>query len=117
MKLRSYLALLALAGVVPMAIFAIYIGGTVVERERETFIRSMQERALALMTAVDAELNGHRTTLEALAVMPSLAARDVVFFRNVAGAVLESQPDWFNITLARPDGQQVMNLRAPEGSP
>src|SRR5439155_14992976 len=64
---------------------------------------------------VDAELWSSLSTVQALAVMPSLQDGDLHYFRRVARQVLASQRDWLNIELAQPDGQQVMNLAIPEG--
>jgi len=117
MKLRPQLMLLMLGAIVPVALFAVFVAVMLVERDRETFLRGAQERALALMTAVDAELRGQVTTLEAVAVMPALASGALRRFRASARDILKTQPDYLNITLARPDGQQVVNLRVPEGRP
>jgi len=116
MRLGSYLVLLTLATLLPMAVFAAIVGYILIEHQRETFSRGAQERTLALLTAVDAELWSSLTTVQALAVMPSLQDGDLRYFRRVARQVLASQRDWLNIELAKPDGQQLMNLSVPEGA-
>jgi signal transduction histidine kinase len=117
MRLRPQLIVLMLGSMVPIAVFAVFVATMLVERDRDTFLRGAQERCLALLTAVDAELRGQITTLEAVAVMPALAGGDLRRFRETLQSVLSSQADYLNITLATPDGQQVVNLQVPEGRP
>jgi signal transduction histidine kinase/CheY-like chemotaxis protein len=117
MSLRSHFILLTLATLLPLAVFAVIVAIVLVQREQETLRRGAEQRTLALLTAVDGELRSSITTLEALAVVPSLAETNLAYFRRTATAVLKSQPDWLNINLSLPDGQQVVNLQVPEGKP
>jgi signal transduction histidine kinase len=117
MPLRGYLTLLVLATIVPVAAFAAVVGYFVVHEQRETFRRGAEERTLAVLTAVDNELAGSISALLALATLPALDAGDLEAFRDLAQRVLAVQPDWQNINLARPDGQQAMNLQVPAGGP
>src|SRR5262249_5737999 len=116
-RLRTYLQGLTLATALPLVAFAIAVTALVLDRERESMSQNAQARALTLLTAVEAELGSSITTLDALATMPALGADDLGRFRVVAEAALRSQRDWLNVHLARPDGQQVVNLRVPEGAP
>jgi uncharacterized protein GlcG (DUF336 family) len=68
------------------------------------------------MTAVDAELRGHFRAIEALGASRSLAADDLQSFYIDAERVRESQPDWQNVVLSLPSGQQVVNLALPFGT-
>lgn len=117
MTLRSYLTVLTLATLLPVAVFAVLISGLLVENERETFRRGAEERTLAVLTAVDTELN--RSVATARVLVASLDLRDANRrdFRRAAANVLAAQPDWLNITVARADGQQIINLAVPEGEP
>ncbi|TAK87102.1 MAG: response regulator [Betaproteobacteria bacterium] len=117
MKLRSYLTLLTLATLVPVAIFAALVGANLVDQERKTFRRGAQEQVRALSTAIDASLKGSITTLEAFSLSPSLDAADLGYFRRTAAGLLAGRPDWVNINLSLPDGQQVVNLKLPERAP
>jgi signal transduction histidine kinase len=116
-RLRTYLQGLTLAAMLPLAAFAVTVVVLTVERERESMSQAAQARALTLITAVEAEMRAHTTTIEALAAMPSLAEDRFDRFREIATAVLESQLDWINIDLALPDGREVINLRLPPGAP
>lgn len=115
MTLRSHLVALAVAALLPVAVFAVFISVLLVESERDTFRRGAEERTLAVLTAIDTELSSSITTAHALATVPSLAEGNLREFRHVAERILAAQPEWININLALPDGQQVMNLRVPGG--
>ena len=117
MKLRNYLALLALGAILPVAVFGAVVGSFMLEHNRATFQRGAQERALAMMTAVDAQIGGSIATAEALGASLDIATGDFQEFREVAQRILRTQPDWSNINLALPSGQQVANLQRPQGAP
>src|SRR5262245_49023265 len=104
MKLRSHLFILALGTIVPVAIFAILVAVWLVDRERDALREGAERRSFALLTAVDAELRGHLTTLEALASVPSLQDGNLDYFRDVSQNALKSQPDWVNFRLIAVDG-------------
>ena len=116
MKLRSHLFILALGTIVPVAIFAIVVAVWLVERERDAQRVGAEQQTFALLTAVDARLRGHLTTLEALASAPSLREGNLADFREGAENALKSQPSWLNIRIAGPDGASLMNLRVPDGA-
>ncbi|HEX6005909.1 MAG TPA: hypothetical protein VFZ14_18110, partial [Burkholderiales bacterium] len=117
MSLRAYLLLLAFATVLPLAIFAGVVGVLLVDSQRDTFRRGAEERTLAVLTAVEVELNSSMATAEALAVSPTLDAPDFEAFREIAASVLSTQRDWTTINLALPSGQQVMSLSRERGAP
>jgi signal transduction histidine kinase/CheY-like chemotaxis protein len=115
MKLRSHLFILALGTIVPVAIFAVVVAVWLVDRERDAQRVGAEQQTFALLTAVDARLRGHLTTLEALASVPSLQEGNLEYFREVAENALKSQPNWLNIRVAAPDGASLMNLRVADG--
>jgi signal transduction histidine kinase len=117
MKLRSYLMLFALATLLPIAVFAVVVGALLIESQRDTFRRAAEERTLAVLNTVEVDLKSSISTVEALAVSPTLDSPDPAYFRSIATSVLSTQPDWSTINLALPTGQQVMNLSRAEGSP
>src|SRR5689334_2385864 len=116
MKLRSHLLVVSLATLVPMALFAVAGGLVLAKREREAFQRGAIERVRALMTAVDAELRGSATTLEALSELPSLDGPDFERFRPYAQRVASTQ-GWINVVVTRPSGEHLLNLLVPAGKP
>ena len=116
MKLRSNLFLLVIGTVLPLTALALVLGYLLVEQEKQTFRNGAISRNRAFMTAVDAEIRGHLTTLQALAAVRSLQADDLHAFHDDARRVMGLQSDWQNVVLALPNGQQVANARRPFGS-
>jgi signal transduction histidine kinase/ActR/RegA family two-component response regulator len=113
MTLRSNLFLLVIGTVLPVTVLALVLSYLLVQQEKETFRKGALDRNRAFMTAVDAEIRGHLTTLQALAAARSLEAHDLRAFYDDAQRVLASQRDWRNIILASAAGQQVVNARQP----
>ena len=113
MTLRSRLVVLTLATLLPVAIFAVALGALLVDGERETFRSGAEARTLAILSAVDVALKSSISTIEALAVSPTLDGDDLDAFRAIAFSVLSTQQDWSTINLALPSGQQVLNLNRP----
>jgi len=116
LRLRSHLIALFLAAMAPLFLFAVFMIYRSVQAERETFRRGAIERTRAVLTAVDTELNRSISTLEALATAQELDSDDLYLIYQEAARALKSQPDWFTIVLATPDGRQVINLLRPFGS-
>jgi PAS domain S-box-containing protein len=116
LKLRVHLVLLTAATLLPTIIFTLVIAVFLARRAQETFERGATERIRALMTAVDKELDGSISTLEALATARRLETDDLRGFYERATPILESQPEWFRINLALPSGQEVLNLLRPFGT-
>jgi PAS domain S-box-containing protein len=114
--LRSRLAVLTLVTLVPMMLFAVIAAVVFVRHERATFRRGATETTVALTTAIDAELNGSITALEALAASPDLANDHLEKFHAEAARVLRTQPKWLTINLAPPSGRQVVNALLPYGA-
>lgn len=116
MTLRSYLVLLALATLLPVAVFAVVVGVLLVDSQRDTFRHGAQERTLAVLTALELELKRSISTLEALAVSGTLETSDLQDFRTIATSVLFTQRDWRTINLSLASGQQILNLNRPPGA-
>ena len=116
-KLRTYLGWLVAGAILPVAVFGVIVGSFILEHDRATFQRAAQERALAITTAVDAEIGGSIATAQALGASLDIQRSDFGAFREVAERILRTQPNWSNINLALPSGQQVVNLQRPPGAP
>ena len=102
MRLRSRLFLLVAGTVVPLVILAVGLGALLVDHERETFRRLALDRNRAFMTAVDAELKGHVTSLLAVAALSDLHKGNLRDFHAEVVEVLKSQPEWENVILSAP---------------
>lgn len=109
--------MLAAIGVVPMLLLSLVLGYFLIDRERENFREAALARNQTFLSAVDTQMRGYLGTLQALGASASLEAGDLRAFRAEAGRVLASQqPDWRNVLLLDPSGQQLLNLRFPYGA-
>ncbi|HEX4332238.1 MAG TPA: ATP-binding protein [Usitatibacter sp.] len=112
MKLRTRLFLLVAGTVVPLVALAVVLSILLVDHERETLQRGALDRNRAFMTAVDTEINGHITSLQALATSERLEAGDIAGFGREAVRVLASQSGWQDVVLASVDGTRLFDVRA-----
>ena len=117
MRLRGHLTLLTIGTLLPVALIGMFAAWHFVEHDQQAFQRSTLERMLTLRTAADAEIAGTIATASALGEALDVNAGEYLAFREVAQRILATQPDWSNINLALPSGQQVVNLARPQGSP
>src|SRR5690242_10518601 len=115
MRLRTHLLLLLLAALLPVAIFAVVTGHLLAQEQQETFRRGAEDRTLALLTAVDAELEGAIRTIQVLGQSGALARGDLSRFRSTVERVLALHPEWTTINVARPDGERLLDPLEPEG--
>jgi sensor domain CHASE-containing protein len=113
MRLRTNLVYLVVGIVIPLVALATLLGLLLVKREREAFRQGAINRNRAFMTAVDAAVRGHISTLQVLASASSLQADDFDAFRRDAVRALEAQHDWQNIVLTKPDGTHLINTARP----
>jgi signal transduction histidine kinase/ActR/RegA family two-component response regulator len=116
MSLRSHLLLLTLVVLLPLAIFGAGATLWVADRERVAFEQGARQRTLALLTAVDTELNGHLEALRALASSYNLEAGNLAAFHRQAMRLLRTQENWRSIVLALPSGQRVLDSSLPLGT-
>ena len=116
MNLRAYLAFLALGAIAPLVLFAVIVGSLMLQHSRAIFQRGAQERCLAMMTAVDAQIGGSIATAVALGASFDISRGDFLPFREIAERFLKTQRNWSNIDLALPSGQQMVNLQHPQGT-
>ncbi len=103
------------ATLVPALILAAFLFRRVARDNREALDRRLLETARAEMAVVEAELSGSIRALQALALSPQLAANDLDAFRLEAIAFLKTQTSWARVTLAGPDGLQVVNTGIAPG--
>lgn len=111
--LQWHLLVLTLATLLPMVVFGTTAVVLIGRRERAVFERGATERTLALLTAVDTELNSHVTSLQLLASSESLATGDVAEFRDDVARTLPTQPYWRSVSLLLPSGRRLFDSRDP----
>lgn len=73
MKLRTHLFLIVLGTALPIVVLGVVLSHSLIEHERDLFRSRATERVRAFMSAVDAELQGHVRTLQAVATSRNLA--------------------------------------------
>ena len=115
--IRSHLFALVLAVLLPMVVLVVLLAVLVARHEQRAIEQGAVDRTRAFMSAVDSELHGSVTTLEALAASSSLETGDVSGFHEQARRVLRSQPDWLNITLDSPRGMPLASAVMRFGTP
>ena len=115
--LRYHLLRLALAGLIPMAVFA---GGLLVlmwRHQKIELFRSLQDTARAVGLAVDREVE---TSIKRLEV---IASQDTVLDERWSDLTRESQrllatsEDWVNLLVFSADGEELVNVRAQPERP
>src|SRR5689334_6387454 len=116
MRLRTALVLLVLATALPLVVFALLASAMLVKHQQETYVTAVKDRNRAFMSAVDAELKGTIVALQAMSASGALKEGNLARFYATSQDVLATQPNWMNIALITPDGQQVLNALAPWGT-
>jgi hypothetical protein len=109
--LRRRLVLLAVVGIVPLAVMSGIGLYALAQQQRVQAERVGLELARAVATAVDAELRSSISVLESLATTLTLDRGDLAGFRERARRVLQTQPQWAAVMLAAPSGTRVVDTR------
>ena len=115
-SLRKRLYFLVAVGILPLAAMAGIGLYALAQQQRGQTERAGLELARALATAVDAELRGIISVLEALATSIALDGPDLSRFRERADRVLATQPSWAAVMLADPVGKRILDTRFPPGA-
>jgi signal transduction histidine kinase/ActR/RegA family two-component response regulator len=115
-SLRSSLLLLAAGSILPLLALSLVLGSLLVRREEDTVRRAAMDRNHTFSTAIDALMRGHIAALRALGSSAWLTRGEVREFGAQAIRVLATQPEWRNIILLSPSGQQLTNTRFAYGT-
>ena len=112
--IRSRLALLAIACVIPASVMAAVLISQNYQRERARLVRDSIGMARALTSAMDRELAGVQSALFVLATSPNLSSNNLRAFHGQAKEVL---PNLIanNIVLIDANGQHRVNTLRPFG--
>jgi signal transduction histidine kinase len=116
MKLRSYLAVLVLAGVVPLIILTVVVTLSLVHLQRVAADRGLADTVAALTAAVDKEINASIKSLETLAASRALDTDDLSTFYDNAKRV-RTLHGWSTIGLIDSTGNHRLNVARPLGAP
>ena len=117
LSLRARLLLLVGVALLPVALFALASLIVLGQQQREHARQALVERARAMASAVDLELQGSVAALEVLALSRSLAAGDLRRFHADAGAAAGARPAWDSILLADLEGKWLLSTRIAYGAP
>ncbi len=114
--LRTRLLWLVCAAMLPVSIVAL-AGLQILGRQQQDLARlAMQEKARALASAVDLELQGSVAALEVLALLPSLDAGDFRTFHARAKTAVEFRDSWDSILLTDVSGKWLLSTRVAYGA-
>jgi signal transduction histidine kinase len=92
MRLRNNLILLVIATALPLVVLAALASYLLVSHEQANFAGAVKDRNRAFMSAVDAELKGHVTSLQALTSLRSIVHDDLKAAYEDLVAVQRTQP-------------------------
>src|SRR5258707_4330821 len=109
--LRRQLFILAVAGILPLAILALVVLFVLWDQQRSETLRRGLDITRALAIAVDAELQTSFSALRILAASRSLEGRDVESFEALSRRVVATQPNWLGLVLATPKGVVLLNTQ------
>ncbi len=111
MKARAYLAVMALAVLVPIVLFSTIALSMLLQAERDAALRSLQETSRATALAVEQELDLAEARAKFLASSDSLAKGDLPAFHQRASNTNKDGTSW--TVLFDEDGQQLVNTLVP----
>jgi len=114
--IRSRLALLALACIVPAALAVVASLAYNYQEGRSALVRGSIATARAMMFAVDKDLAGVQAALRALATSPALSHDDLASFRVQAEEALKDL-NANNVVLIDQNGHQILDTLTPIGAP
>ena len=113
---RSRLALLVAACVMPAVLMALVLVSHLYGRERERFVVDSMATARAMVQAIDRELASVRMAAEVLSTSPYLQSGDMAGFYSQAKSVVLRQIG-SNVVLSDAAGQQLVNTLTALGEP
>jgi signal transduction histidine kinase/ActR/RegA family two-component response regulator len=113
LTLGRRLFVLALAGILPLAIMSAIALIALVLQQRTQAESDSLEIARALAIAVEGEVQRSITALGTLSTANSLDAGNLQHFRLRAERLQHTQPNWLAIILADPRGNVLMNTNFP----
>ena len=113
-KARAYLAVMALAVLVPIVLFSTIALSMLLQAERDGALRSLQETSRATALAVEQELGLAEARAKFLASSRSLARGDLQAFHQRASSINQDGASW--TVLFDEEGQQLLNTLVPYGA-
>jgi len=114
---RSSYAALAVAALLPIVLFASVIAVVVGFREQA----ALRDRALSnvreIANGIDRYVAAQMKAIEVMSHARSLAQGDLAAFYDYLQGLKRHEPDWVSVTLVDVEGNQLINLSRPFGTP
>jgi signal transduction histidine kinase len=114
MKTRTYLSLMAGAILVPVIAFSWFGFGLMLEWERESRLRAVQETARATALIIDREIAAANAGLRVLAHSKSVRDQDMPYLYSLMTNALKSDGAW--TVLSEAGGKALVNTGVPYGA-
>jgi PAS domain S-box-containing protein len=114
-KLRAHLTTLAIGAMAPLVAVVMAAGIFIVRHERATIERDAVGRTRAAMSAIDAELRGVISGMDALATSTHLKEDNLRAFYDESRRIVASQRYWANVGLTSPAKVQLFDTVLPFG--
>jgi signal transduction histidine kinase len=115
MRLRTYLAVLMLAGVIPLIVVTAVVTLSLVHQQRAAVDRGLSDTVAALTAAIEIEIEASIKSLETLATSQSLDSDDLQPFYDQAKRVRHLH-GWSTIGLIDDLGNHRLNVARPFGA-
>jgi PAS domain S-box-containing protein len=112
-SVRAHLIALVVAALLPMVVFTAWLTMSLSAERRATVERELADAARAVANTLDRELSDDISTLTLLGQSRSLSGGDLGRFRDDAQRYLAARRHWIAVTLADPDGRELLNTRRP----
>jgi signal transduction histidine kinase/CheY-like chemotaxis protein len=116
MRLRSYLSVLVLAGVVPLIALTAFVTISLARQQRDAVVQGMTHTVDALATLIEHDLEISIKSLETLATSRSLDDDDLPQFYEQARRARELH-GWTTVGLIDAAGDHRLNVARPFGTP
>jgi signal transduction histidine kinase len=115
--LRTYLLVVALGSLLPMALFAAIVAARLGGAVQEETERRLLSSSVSMAAAFDREIAATIRTLRVLGRSENLEQADMEAFAAEAVRAMETQASWLTLLLLSPDGQILVQPGVPRGTP
>src|SRR5436309_1199138 len=116
-KLRPHLVLLIVVAIIPAVAVSAVALDFFAAQTKTTVETSLLDTARALSLAVERDVRSTVSALNVLAESADLQRGDLRAFHGQATPVLRAWPAWDNLVVFDVDGQELLDLRVPFGTP
>lgn len=115
--LRTRLLWLVAVALLPVVLFVLFGLAALARQQQDQAHRALQERARAMASAVDLELQGSVAALQVLALARSLDTGDLRRFHAYARVAAAARDSWDSVLLTDLEGNWLLSTRLAYGAP